>query len=107
MRRKRTTVGRKGEGVMGVMRGDDDGVKHYYYCLVTNLSPGMQCFGLKQLVPLCFRGFGSNRAHLGQKKAVFGRNRVCKKWIFLKNTIFKLVKIAPKVPFWVNNNVRK
>ena len=25
-----------------------------HYCSVTNFSPGMQCFGLKQLVTLCF-----------------------------------------------------
>ena len=52
---------------------------NYDYCSVTNLSPGMQCFGLKQLVPLCFWGFGSNGAHLSQEKAVSGPNRVCKK----------------------------
>ena len=50
-----------------------------YYCLETNFSPGMQCFGLKQLVTLCFWGFGSNGALLGQNMAVLGPNRVCKK----------------------------
>ena len=43
----------------------------------------------------------------GQKWPFLGQMGYAKKWIFLNNTIFKLVKIAPKVPFWVNNNVRK
>ena len=68
-------------GVWGAL-GGFGGVfrpQKYHYCSVTNLSPGMQCFGLKQLVTLCFWCFGSNGVHLGQKKAVFGPNRVCKK----------------------------
>ena len=50
-----------------------------HFCSETNFSPGMQCFGLKQLVTLCFWGLGSNGALLGQKMAVLGPNRVCKK----------------------------
>ena len=68
-------------GVWGAL-GGFGGVcqpQNCHYCSVTNLSPGMQCFGLKQLVTLCFWCFGSNGAHLGQKKAVLGPNRVCKK----------------------------
>ena len=50
---------------------------------------------------------GQNGA-LGTKKRPFlAQIGYAKKWIFLKNTIFKFVKIAQKVPFWVNNNVRK
>ena len=44
----------------------------------------------------------------GPKKMQFlAKIGYAKKWTFLKNTIFNLVKIAQKVPFWVNNNVRK
>ena len=42
-----------------------------------------------------------------QKRPFLAQIGYAKKWIFLKNIIFKFVKIAQKVPFWVNNNVRK
>ena len=51
--------------------------------------------------------WGQNGA-LGTKKRPFlAQIGYAKKWIFLKNIIFKFVKIAQKVPFWVNNDVRK
>ena len=71
-----------------------------YYCSVTNLSPGMQCFGLKQLVPLCFWGFGSNGAHLGQEKAVLGPNRVCKKVDFSQKHHIQICSNRTKMALW-------
>ena len=68
-------------GVWGAL-GGFGGVcrpQNCHFCSETNFSPGMQCFGLKQLVTLCFWGLGSNGALLGQKMAVLGPNRVCKK----------------------------
>ena len=54
-----------------------------------------------------FQVFGQKQPLKRSKMAFLGSNGYAKKWIFLKNTIFKLAKIAPKVPFLVNNNVRK
>ena len=50
---------------------------------------------------------GQNGALRTKKRPFLAQIEYAKKWIFLKNTIFKFVKIAQKVPFWVNNNVRK
>ena len=45
----------------------------------------MSCFGSKQLVTLCFWYFGPNLGPQGQKKAILGQNRVCRKVHFPKN----------------------
>ena len=89
-------------GVWGAL-GGFGGVfrpQKYHYCSVTNLSPGMQCFGLKQLVPLCFWGFGSNGTHLGQKKAVLGPNRVCKKVDFSQKHHLQICSNRTKMALW-------
>ena len=89
-------------GVWGAL-GGFGGVfwpQNYHYCSVTNLSPGMQCFGLKQLVPLCFWGFGSNGAHLSQEKAVLGPNRVCKKVDFSQKHHLQICSNRTKMGLW-------
>ena len=68
-------------GVWGAL-GGSGGVcqpQKCHYLSETNFSPGMQSFGLKQLITLCFWGFGSKGTPLGQKRALSGPNRVCKK----------------------------
>ena len=42
-----------------------------------------------------------------KKRPFWAQIGYAKKWIFLKNIIFKFVKIAQKVPLGVYNNVRK
>ena len=50
---------------------------------------------------------GQNGPLRTKKRPFWAQIGYAKKWIFLKNIIFKLVKIARKVVFWVNNDVRK
>ena len=68
-------------------------------------------FGLYELKTFYFPGFWLKTAPQEAKNGRFGlflaKIGYAEKWIFLKNIIFKFVKIAQKVPFWVNNNVRK
>ena len=55
----------------------------------TNFDSEMSCFGSKQLVTLCFWYFGPNLGPQGQKKAILGQNRVCRKVHFPKKCHLK------------------
>ena len=59
------------------------------------------------LLHYVFEVLGQN-GPLGAKKRLFlAKIGYAKKWIFLKNIIFKFVKNAQKVPLGVNNDARK
>ena len=68
-------------------------------------------FGLYELKTFYFPGFWLKTAPQEAKNGRFGlflaKIGYAEKWIFLKNIISKFDKIAQKIPFGVNNELRK